>query len=103
MGTNPEHDGGHTDAPEPTLRAADSGVRTEHQLRVQLRQALERNTTFERALRESAAFAYGRRDLADLRKLRAVLSAAGFHDPNAKRSRDEDADADATPPAAAGR
>jgi hypothetical protein len=60
-------------------------VRTEHDLRVKLRHALERNTTYERALRESAAYAYGTRDLADLRKLKAVLSAAGFPDPNARR------------------
>jgi hypothetical protein len=86
MSTSPKHDG----PPDAPPRAAASGVRTEHDLRVQLRHALERNTTFERALRESAAYAYGRRDLADLRKLRAVLSAAGFHDPNAKRQASED-------------
>ena len=76
--------------PEPPNRAAASGVRTEHDLRVKLRQALERNTTFERALRESAAYAYGRRDIADLRKLKAVLSAAGFPDPNSPRHRTDD-------------
>ena len=76
--------------PETPNRAAASGVRTEHDLRVKLRQALERNTTFERALRESAAYAYGRRDIADLRKLKAVLSAAGFPDPNAKRGHTDD-------------
>jgi hypothetical protein len=96
MGSSPKHDGSPTAGQETPGRAADSGVRTEHQLRVQLRQALERNTTFERALRESAAYAYGRRDLADLRKLRAVLSAAGFHDPNAKRKRDGGEDAEPT-------
>jgi hypothetical protein len=63
-----------------------SGVRTEHQLRVQLRDALERNTTFERALREAASFAYGDRDLTDLRRLKAALSSAGFPDPNLRRS-----------------
>ena len=62
-----------------------SGVRTEHQLRVQLRQSLTRNAVVERALRESATFAYGRRELADLRKLRAALWAAGYPDPNARR------------------
>ena len=46
---------------------------------------LERNTKFERALRESVAFAYGRRELADLRRLKAVLWAAGFPDPNPRR------------------
>jgi len=96
MGTSPKHDVGPTAEQETPGRAAESGVRTEHQLRVQLRQALERNTTFERALREAAAFAYGRRDLADLRKLRAVLSAAGFRDPNVKRDRDDDEDAKPT-------
>ena len=90
MGTRPEHDGSPKARREAPATATASGVRTEHQLRVQLRQALERNTTFERALRESVAFAYGRRDLADLRKLKAVLSAAGFPDPNARRDRDED-------------
>lgn len=66
-------------------RSGVSGVRTEHDLRTQLRHALERNTVFERALREAAAYAYGPRDISDLRKLRAVLSAAGFPDPKARR------------------
>jgi hypothetical protein len=81
MSAGREHDGPH----EVPRRPGVSGVRTEHDLRMQLRHALERNTMFERALREAAAFAYGSRDIADLRKLRAVLSAAGFQDPNAKR------------------
>jgi hypothetical protein len=80
MSASPNRDG----AAEPPP-AAVSGVRTEHDLRVLLRRALERNTALERAAREAAAFAYGSRDAADLRKLRAVLSAAGFQDPNAKR------------------
>ena len=82
MGTSPNDDGS---AEPDRARPALSGVRTEHQLRVQLRQALERNAVVERALRQSAVFAYGRRELADLRKLRAVLWAAGFPDPNARR------------------
>ena len=94
MGVTPERDRPH-DAPE---KAGASGVRTEHDLRVLLRGALERNTIFERALREATTFAYGSRDLADLRKLRAVLSAAGFHDPNAKRKAANDDD-EPTPPA----
>jgi|SRR6266545_4863321 len=98
MGSSPDDEG--VPRPEPPSRAATSGVRTEHQLRVQLRQALERNTTFERALRESAAYAYGRRDIADLRKLKAVLSAAGFPDPNSTRHRTTDAP---EPPATTGR
>jgi hypothetical protein len=65
-------------------------VRTEHELRVLLRRALERNTVLERAIREAAAFAYGSREIADLRKLRAVLSAAGFQDPKVKRPTDDD-------------
>jgi hypothetical protein len=76
-------------ADEPRQAAA-SGVRTEHDLRVLLRRALERNSVLERAAREATAFAYGSRDAADLRKLRAVLSAAGFRDPNAKRGGAED-------------
>jgi hypothetical protein len=82
-------------------RAAASGVRTEHDLRVQLRDALERNTKFERALRESVAFAYGRRELADLRRLKAVLWAAGFPDPSPKSQNGDDGEAE--PPPAAGR
>ena len=78
-----------------------SGVRTEHDLRVQLRDALERNTKFERALRESVAFAYGRRELADLRRLKAVLWAAGFPDPSPKSQNGDDGEAE--PPPAAGR
>jgi|SRR3954447_16702089 hypothetical protein len=93
MGSSPDDDG--VAPPDPPNRAAASGVRTEHDLRVKLRQALERNTTFERALREAAAYAYGRRDIADLRKLKAVLSAAGFPDPNVKRGRTEE---EPTPP-----
>ena len=46
----------------------------------------------ERALRESVAFAYGRRELADLRRLKAVLWAAGFPDPSPRRSQSEDAE-----------
>ena len=97
MGSSPNDDG--VPPAEPPNRAAASGVRTEHDLRVKLRQALERNTTFERALRESAAYAYGRRDIADLRKLKAVLSAAGFPDPNSARHRTDDPP---EPPAPAG-
>ncbi len=81
MSTSRDHDGPH----KVPRRSSTSGVRTEHDLRMQLRSALERNTVFERALRESAAYAYGPRDIADLRKLRAVLSAAGFPDPNTRR------------------
>jgi hypothetical protein len=90
MGTNPEHDGSPASGEGTGARAATSGVRTEYDLRMQLRQALERNTTLERAMRESVAYAYGRRELSDLRKLRAVLSAAGFRDPNAKRGGNPD-------------
>lgn len=41
-------------------------------------------------MRESIAYAYGRRELSDLRKLRAVLSAAGFRDPNSTRGGEPD-------------
>jgi hypothetical protein len=85
MSANPNPDR----ADEPRQAAA-SGVRTEHDLRVLLRRALERNSVLERAAREATAFAYGSRDAADLRKLRAVLSAAGFRDPNAKRGGTDD-------------
>lgn len=100
MGRRPEHDGVPQPGAEAGIPQAASGVRTEHQLRVQLRQALERNTTFERALRASAAYAYGPRDLADLRRLRAVLSAAGFPDPNARRGQDDRGESE--PPPAGG-
>ena len=80
MSASPNPD--RADEPRP---APVSGVRTEHDLRVLLRRALERNSVLERAAREAAAYAHGSRDAADLRKLRAVLSAAGFGDPNAKR------------------
>jgi hypothetical protein len=86
------------DRPPPAVPV--SGVRTEHQLRVQLRDALERNTKYERALRESAAFAYGRRELADLRQLKAALWAAGFPDPNPKPANRDDGDPPPKPPAA---
>jgi hypothetical protein len=93
MSASPDQDRPH----EPPRRAAASGVRTEHELRVLLRRALERNAALERAAQEAAAFAYGSRDIADLRKLRAVLSAAGFQDPNAKRHAAGDDDAPAPP------
>lgn len=85
MDPTPGERGRQGAAAEPTTTG---GVRTEHQLRLQLRAALERNTTFERALRASAAFAYGRREMADLRRLRAVLSAAGFPDPAQTQARE---------------
>jgi hypothetical protein len=90
--SNTSANGGDPQAEPPDSPAAPvSGVRTEHQLRIQLKDAMERNTRFERALRESVAFAYGRRELADLRKLKAALWAAGFPDPNPKRREvDED-------------
>jgi hypothetical protein len=91
MSASPDQDRPH----EPPQKATASGVRTEHDLRVLLRRALERNTVLERAIREATAFAYGPRDIADLRKLRAVLSAAGFQDPNAKRQAAGDDDAPA--------
>jgi hypothetical protein len=94
MSASPDQDRPH----DPPRRDAASGVRTEHDLRVLLRRALERNTVLERAIREATVFAYGRRDIADLRKLRAVLSAAGFQDPNAKRQTTDD-DEPAAPPA----
>ena len=101
MRKTPDDGGSSQVETEKPRRAAASGVRTEHDLRVQLRDALERNTKFERALRESVAFAYGRRELADLRRLKAVLWAAGFPDPNPKSQ--GDAEAEAEPPAPAER
>jgi hypothetical protein len=90
MGTSPDDDRSPVSREDAPARASTSGVRTEHDLRVQLRQALERNATLERAMRESIAYAYGRRELSDLRKLRAVLSAAGFRDPNSTRGGEPD-------------
>ena len=104
MRKTPDDGGSSQVEKEKPRRAATSGVRTEHDLRVQLRDALERNTKFERALRESVAFAYGRRELADLRRLKAVLWAAGFPDPSPRNQNGEDAEAgEAEPPAPAGR
>jgi hypothetical protein len=94
MRKTPNTTGGSRAQDPPAKRAPVSGVRTEHQLRLQLKDALERNTKFERALRESVAFAYGRRELADLRRLKAVLWAAGFPDPSPRRTQTEDADPD---------
>jgi hypothetical protein len=90
MRKTPNTTGGSRAQDAPPKRAPVSGVRTEHQLRLQLKDALERNTKFERALRESVAFAYGRRELADLRRLKAVLWAAGFPDPSPRRTQSED-------------
>lgn len=96
MSANPDHDRPH----EAPRRPSASGVRTEHELRVLLRRALERNTALERAAREATSYAYGPRDLADLRKLRSALSFTGFHDPNPKRPAGDEDDA---PPGAADR
>jgi hypothetical protein len=101
MRKTPDDGGSSQVEQDKPLRAAASGVRSEHDLRVQLRDALERNTKFERALRESVAFAYGRRELADLRRLKAVLWAAGFPDPSPKTQNGDDGEAE--PPPSAGR
>jgi hypothetical protein len=93
MTANPEQDRPH----EAPRRPVTSGVRTEHELRLLLRRALERNTALERAVREATSYAYGSRDPADLRKLRAVLSSTGFHDPNPKRPARDDDDGPAAP------
>ena len=94
MSPSPDQDRPHEAPRKPAL----SGVRTEHDLRVQLRDALERNTKFERALRESVAFAYGRRELADLRRLKAVLWAAGFPDPSPRAQNGDDGEGEPSPP-----
>jgi hypothetical protein len=93
MGTTPDQRETPERMSEPALPAA-SGVRTEHQLRTQLRDALRRNTRYERALRESAEFAYGRREIADLRRLRAVLASVGYPDPASVRTREANAAAE---------
>lgn len=93
MSETPIDGGGPQVQPPEPPAAPISGVRTEHQLRIQLKDAMERNIRFERALRESVAFAYGRRELADLRKLKAALWAAGFPDPNPKRREAADGEA----------
>jgi hypothetical protein len=67
----------------------ESRVRTEHDLRTQLRIALERNAMLERALSVAAEYAHGRREQADLRRLKAILSTAGFSDPNAGKDEHE--------------
>ena len=99
MGTTPEHRETPEASPEPATSL--SGVRTEHELRIQLRDAVKRNIRFERALQESAAFAYGHRDVAALRRLRAVLAAVGFPDP--ARARDQEPPDATTPPRLADR
>jgi len=96
MSEMPVNDGGPEAQPPEPPAAPVSGVRTEHQLRLQLKDAMERNTRFERALRESVAFAYGRRELADLRKLKAALWAAGLPDPNPRRRDEGEAQAPAS-------
>ena len=56
-------------------------VRTEHDLRNQLRVATARIAMLERALGVAGDFAYGARGPADLRRLKTVLARAGFPDP----------------------
>jgi hypothetical protein len=99
VGTTPEHRETPEASTEPSTPP--SGVRTEHELRMQLRDALKRNVRFERALQESAAFAYGHRDVAALRRLRSVLAAVGFPDP--ARVRDREAPDATAPPGLADR
>ncbi len=55
-----------------------SGVRSEHDLRRQLRACLEKCERFERGLREAHRYAYGHTDPADLVRLKRVLTATGF-------------------------
>jgi hypothetical protein len=55
-----------------------SGVRTEHDLRAQLRDCLEKCERLERGLREAHRYAYGHPDKSDLMRLRQVLAATGF-------------------------
>jgi hypothetical protein len=55
-----------------------SGVRTEHDLRRQLRECMEKCERFERALREAHRYAYGHREGNDLAQLKKVLTATGF-------------------------
>jgi hypothetical protein len=59
------------------------GVRTEHDLRNQLRIATARIAMLERALGVAGDYAYGAGGPADLRRLKTVLTRAGFPDPNA--------------------
>ena len=101
MRKTPDDGGSSQVETEKPRRSAASGVRTEHDLRVQLRDALERNTKFERALRESVAFAFSRRRSASSRRLKAVLWAAGFPDPSPKTQNGDDGEAE--PPPSAGR
>jgi hypothetical protein len=58
-------------------------VRTEHDLRNQLRIATARIAMLERALGVAGDYAYGAGGPADLRRLKTVLARAGFPDPNA--------------------
>lgn len=62
-------------------------VRSEHDLRNQLRIATARIGMLERALGVAADYAYGAGGPADLRRLKAVLARAGFPDPQAHGSR----------------
>lgn len=54
------------------------GVRTEHDLRRQLRDCVEKSERYERGLREAHRYAYGNRDGNDLVRLKQVLAATGF-------------------------
>ena len=68
----------------------DSRVRTEQDLRNQLRTAVARNAVLERALRVATDYADGPRKPADLRRLKTVLLSAGF--PGAKPTAEQEAD-----------
>ena len=74
MSEMPVNDGGPEAQPPEPPAAPVSGVRTEHQLRLQLKDAMVR------VVRNVLG--------AQVRKLKAALWAAGFPDPNPKR-RDE--------------
>jgi len=65
------------DAPPRT----DSRVHTEHDRRNRLRIVAARNAMLERALGVAGEYAYGPRGPADLRRLKAVLTRAGFPEP----------------------
>jgi len=57
---------------------APSGVRTEHDLRIALREMTERNERLTRACQTAHRYAHGRQEGRDLTDLKRVLASPGF-------------------------
>lgn len=66
---------------DPEARSPATGVRSEHMLRLALKDMTTRHERMLRVAHAAHRYAYGRRDTDDLRDLRRALAAAGLGAP----------------------